>query len=173
MEPKHRSTVFFPDSRDKSLTEIHMFLQNFVDQSPPPEHDGFRWMVQTPPFIERLLYGVHLPSQSWQQQQWQQQQHNPLQQQTNPSNHRKCVLVPDTTTWLHDYSFLSTTFLGMELDLILHDLLTFQVADIVFKNTAVSAFCTYLVHAVRKSARARIGRANIAAKTQVDDRFLL
>jgi len=136
----------------RSLAEVHTFLQNFVDQSPPPENDGYRWMAQTPTLVERML-GVPLP----------------VLGQTES----KCVFVPDVSTWIRDYSFLSATFLGIELDLLLHDILTWNLIDMLFENPAVAVLCTYLMHLLRVFVRARLGRANIAKKTQVDDRFLL
>jgi hypothetical protein len=68
---------------------------------------------------------------------------------------------------------LSTTFLGLELDLLLHDILTFHVSDMIFKNTVSSVLCVYLMHILRTVVRSQMGKYNVAKKTQVNQRFMV
>jgi len=166
----------YSSTRDDRLADVHRFLENFINQSPPPEYDGFRWVIQSPVFMERVLYGVHLPTLSWQRESQHQNQQLHLRKRPQPqpsSGDRKCVFIPDTPTWLHDYSFLSTTFLGLELDLLLHDILTFHVSDMIFKNTVSSVLCVYLMHILRTVVRSQMGKYNVAKKTQVNRRFMV
>ena len=85
----------------------------------------------------------------------------------------KCVMYPDQlTTWLYDYSFLNTTFLGIENELLLHDILTYNMVDLIFDSPSLSIFITYLVHLLRTFVRHHFGLQNIADKTFMDKRFI-
>ena len=85
----------------------------------------------------------------------------------------KCIMHPDNSPG--GGSFLSTTFLGLgvEIDLLIHDILTYTVACLSFgNNVGVSIFLTYLVHLVRQFLRSWFGKKNLSEKALIDGRFL-
>lgn len=134
---------------NRGMSDLVYFIQNFFDQSPPPSNDGLRREFREHTIIEKIIgtaIGVQKES--------------------------KCILYPSEMNWSHDYGFISTTFLGMEEDLLLHDILTFNCLDILFDNTAISALFTYLMHVSRVVARDTWGKANVSKKTFLDPRFL-
>ena len=136
-----------------NTNEINTFLQSFLDQSPPPLLDGLQCVFRKHSILERILGmtpGI-------------------LQKEES-----KCILCPKEPTFmlLYDYGFVSTVFLGMELDLLLHDVLCFHVVDLWFdNNTAISVLFTYLMHLLRVLVRDRWGRSNVSHKTGLDHRF--
>jgi hypothetical protein len=132
--------------------ELSNFLKGFVDQQPPPVQDSLKYIVREPLLSETLL-GV-TPADF---------------RQRDP----KCILQPDTTNWSRDYQFLSQTFLGIELDLLLHDILTFNVVDLMFSNSAISILATYMIHLARTHLAAHFGKKNLAHSSHIDERFLL
>lgn len=77
------------------------------------------------------------------------------------------LMFPDT-----EARFESVLFRGVEMDLLIFNMLTFAVCDLWFGNTLVSAFLTVLVNELVNYVRVSWGTSNIAAKTLVDDRFL-
>ena len=83
------------------------------------------------------------------------------------------MFYPDQKTWLKDHNFLKVTFLGLEPDLWMHNVLTFNLFDMALGNTAVSVLGTYLVHMFLVWVRGSFGQGNLASKTLVDDRFLV
>lgn len=85
----------------------------------------------------------------------------------------KCILEPDGTKWNSDYRFLSATFLGIEMDLLLHDILTYNAIDLVFNNSAISLFAAYLMHLARTFLTAHLAKNNICNTSLIDKRFLL
>jgi len=136
----------------QALTELNTFLQSFVEQSPPPEQNGLRRIVRDPSPAENAL-GLA-----------------PADIGTDES---KCIFYPDEATWIRDRRFLEMTFLGLEADLLLHDILTFNIADLMFDSPATSILLTYLMHLLLVQIRGKLGQANTANKTHVDDRFLI
>jgi meckelin len=135
------------------IAELSTFLRGFIDQQPPPAIDGLKYMVKQPLISETLL-GV-TPADF---------------RQSDP----KCIMQTDcTTNWSRDYHFLSQTFIGIETDLLLHDILTFNVADLLFSNTALSAFIAYSMHLARTHLALYFARKNLASTSQIDERFLL
>jgi meckelin len=59
------------------------------------------------------------------------------------------------------------------MDLLLFNILTFSACDIWLSNTAVSILLTFLLDRFIVYIRASFGERNIAAKTMVDERFLI
>ena len=135
-------------------SEMESFLTSFIEQSPSPQQHGLKFIIREQMVSDRIL-GI-APS-------------------TNGTNSSECILQPNTTTWSQDYSFLSTTFLGIEYQLFLHDLLIFNVVDLfmVTKSHFLSFAITYLVHCIRTWIRHYFGSINLARKTMVDKRFIL
>jgi len=89
------------------------------------------------------------------------------------TSNSKCIFYPDKKTWLTENRFLKVVFLGIEPDLWMHNVLTFNVFDVTVGNTAVSILMTYLMHLGLVWLRGAFGQANVANKTLVDDRFLV
>jgi meckelin len=128
--------------------ELTFFLQNFIERQPPPSRDGLRYVVRESWLAERLL-GI-TP--------------NDFRTKSEPT----CIMHPD------NYGFLSSTFLGIgvEIDLLIHDILTYNVASMTFNNVGISLMLTYSVHLARKFLRSWFGQKNLSEKALVDERFL-
>lgn len=139
---------------EKSLfmkAELHSFLISFIEQSPPPQQEGLKYIVREPMTTDKIL-------------------------RLAPDNRSKdspCILYPDQVTWAHDYSFLSTTFLGIEFQLLLHDILIYNMVDLFLSGSPyLSVSITYFVHLVRLSVRRHFGSKNLSQKTFLDERFI-
>ncbi|KAJ8608271.1 hypothetical protein CTAYLR_007272 [Chrysophaeum taylorii] len=74
----------------------------------------------------------------------------------------RVIFVPDTPWFGDDEAWTSTTFLGHDWTLLLHEILTFAVADIWFKSTALSILLTYLLHHAVSLARSLAGDQRVA-----------
>ena len=62
---------------------------------------------------------------------------------------------------------------GREYDLVVLSVLTYGTFDMVFEDTFIAIFATYLVDLAVHFARRDLAKKNIAAKTLIDDRLLL
>ena len=62
---------------------------------------------------------------------------------------------------------------GREYDLVVLSVLTYGVFDMVYVDTFIAIFATYLVDLAVRFARRELAKRNIAAKTLIDDRLLL
>ena len=62
---------------------------------------------------------------------------------------------------------------GREYDLVVLSVLTYGTFDMIFEDTFIAIFATYLVDLVVRFARRDLAKKNIAAKTLIDDRLLL
>lgn len=132
--------------------ELSSFLKGFIYQQPPPVQEGLKYIVREAAISETVL-GL-----------------TPADFRTDDP---KCILEPDCTKWNRDYLFLSATFLGIEMDLFLHDILTYNAIDLVFNNSAISLFGAYLMHLARTSLAAHFAKNNLSENSLVDKRFLL
>ncbi|KAL9181414.1 hypothetical protein ACHAXT_010219 [Thalassiosira profunda] len=144
----NRSHIESNDGNKAALARFEMtqFLQGFVDQQPTlASTDGLSYIVREPLASERLL-GV-----------------TPAEFRNAAPN---CILLPDRD------GFLGATFLGIELDLLLHDVLTYNCAQMAFGNAGISIFLCYAMHLLRTSLRAWWGSRNLAAKSFIDSKFL-
>eukprot|EP00804_Cyclotella_cryptica_P009607 CCRYP_006304-RC/>CCRYP_006304-RC protein AED:0.04 eAED:0.04 QI:1898/0.4/0.66/1/0.6/0.66/6/31/1047 len=132
--------------------ELSTFLKGFIYQQPPPVQEGLKYVVRDAILTETVL-GL------------------------TPADFRmddpKCLLEPDCTKWNRDYTFLSATFLGIEMDLLVHDILTYNVVDLMFDNPATSIFATYLMHIARTWLAAHFAKNNLSHTSFIDKRFLL
>jgi len=131
---------------------MHSFLVSFIDQSPAPHHDGLKRNIRPSGIIERILGLVPV--------------------EIRGSSDSPCILSPDESTWAKDYLFLASTFLGIEMDLFIHDFLTYIVTDLIFNKPYVSAIITYAMHLMRTNLRKFFGSRNLAKKSFLDERFL-
>ena len=141
------------DSHDLERTslirrEISEFLKSFIDQSPYPSIDGLVYTVQERQFVERF-FGVSMP---------------------NKEQESKCSFYADTRN--NAFSFLKTTFLGIELDLLLHDIMVYNVIDLLWNSPSSSCLVTYLVHLLRNFLRNYFGKRNLSHRSIVDERFI-
>ncbi|ELU18582.1 hypothetical protein CAPTEDRAFT_105851, partial [Capitella teleta] len=73
----------------------------------------------------------------------------------------------------HGHSFDRALFYGQERRLLLFNILTFCLMDLITSNFALAAFLTFLLDEVTWRVRQAIGRSNISKKTLIDDAFLL
>ncbi len=141
-----------PERMVSALKELNSFLQSFVEQSPPPQSEELKRIVREPTLCDRFL---RIPPSDVQQ------------------SNGKCVFYPDQKSWLKDNNFLAVTFLGIEADLWVNNVLCFNMFDMGFDNPAISIVGTYLLHLFYVWLRGSFGQGNLASKTLVDDRFLL
>ena len=133
-------------------TALSNFLKGFIDQQPPPTQEGLKYAVREPSVSESVL--GFTPADF---------------RQSDP----KCIMQPDRTSWNKDYQFLSSTFQGIELDLLLHDILAYNAIDLMFHNTAASIFVTYMIHLARKFMTSYFAKKNLSITSKIDERFLL
>lgn len=127
--------------------EVTVFLQSFINRQPSPSRDGLSYVVRESWLAERLLSVT------------------PAEFRTK--SEPKCIMYQD------DNGFLSTTFLdlGIEIDLLIHDILTYNAASMAFNNVGVSIFLTYLMHLLRTNLRSWFGKRNLSDKSLIDPRF--
>ena len=131
-------------------TEVQSFLVSFIEQSPPPQQEGLKRVIREPILTDRLL-GITPESRS---------------------KDTACILYPDQVTWAQDYTFLNVTFLGVESQLLLHDIMIYNMVDLFFsKSPVISMAFTYFVHFVRLSVRRYFGSKNLFRKVLLDERF--
>mmetsp|Transcript_23061 Transcript_23061/g.30118 ORF Transcript_23061/g.30118 Transcript_23061/m.30118 type:complete len:278 (+) Transcript_23061:257-1090(+) len=79
-----------------------------------------------------------------------------------------CIFLEDK-----NLSFTSVMLMGIEMDLLLFNILTFCMSDIWFGNTMTSVLLTYLLDKLFMCIRVLWGRKNLVGKTLVDERFLV
>jgi meckelin len=70
------------------------------------------------------------------------------------------------------YRFERVIFRGIELDLLVWDILVYCFTDYWQQSPAIAAVVTYVVATAVAWARTRLGQRNIAYKTLIDERFL-
>lgn len=132
--------------------ELTQFLKRFVDKQPSPPRDGLRYNVREALTSERILRST------------------PAEFRTNEEP--GCCMLSSATTLVGDIS-LSATFLGLELDLVLHDILTYNIISMASNNNVgLSIFLTYVMHLLRTSIRSFFGLRNLAKKALIDPRFI-
>mmetsp|Transcript_9609 Transcript_9609/g.14740 ORF Transcript_9609/g.14740 Transcript_9609/m.14740 type:complete len:134 (+) Transcript_9609:1814-2215(+) len=83
------------------------------------------------------------------------------------------LFQPDECRFGGDNGWTSVIFLGNDWELLLHEILTYAVADIWFKSTFLSILLTYLLHHAIRIVRLLCGEQNISDRTLVDKRFLI
>lgn len=71
------------------------------------------------------------------------------------------------------FLILHVYFIGVELDLLLLNILTMAVVDLLFNNVGLSLLLTLFLQMFLNYVRSAMGESNIARKTLVDDRFLI
>ncbi|XP_067835444.1 meckelin [Heptranchias perlo] len=81
----------------------------------------------------------------------------------------------DKTVFYNDenLSFTDVLYYGNEGTLLIFDTLFFCVVDLAAQNFVFAAFLTYVQQKVIQFIRHAAGRKNLAAKTLIDERFLL
>ena len=130
--------------------EVTVILKSFIDRQPPPSRDGLSYVVRESWLSERLL------------------SFTPAEFRTTAEP--KCIMLGSSD----DDGYLSATFLnlGVEFDLLIHDILTYNLASMVFNNVGMSIFLTYAMHLLRTSIRSWFGKRNLSNKSLIDQRFL-
>jgi meckelin len=75
----------------------------------------------------------------------------------------------------HDFqmNFQKVMFYGIELQLLIFDLLVFTALDKEFNSFAIAAFLTWLVGIFVDHLRGTFGETNISRKSLIDGRFLI
>lgn len=81
---------------------------------------------------------------------------------------RVSIFLPD-----HKFLFSKVLLLGIEMDLMIFNILTLSVFDLWLDNTSIAILLTYAVEQLMLSIRNHWGNQNVAEKTLVDDRFLI
>mmetsp|Transcript_7954 Transcript_7954/g.11709 ORF Transcript_7954/g.11709 Transcript_7954/m.11709 type:complete len:150 (-) Transcript_7954:149-598(-) len=132
--------------------ELQSFLASFIEQTTPPQLEGLKRTVRQSGITEKLLGLVPV--------------------EVRGSSDSACLFSPDEANWARDYVFLQVTFLGIEPDLLLHDILTYSSADIIFQRPYASAICTYAMHVFRMTLKRYFGLANLSKKSSLDSHFL-
>ncbi len=131
--------------------ELHSFLVSFIEQSPQPQQESLRWIVREPMASDKIL-GL-APD--------------------NRSKDSACIFYPDKITWAQDYAFLSNTFLGIEFQLLLHDILIYNMVDIFLSESPyMSVAVTYILHLIRRSIRHFFGTKNLIRKSFIPKQYI-
>lgn len=133
-----------PEPSLKAWKELSVFLQEFADNN--FGRAGLRRVVRERTYTEVLFCTP--PDLSGQDQ---------------PS-----VFFPD-----RDFEYTKALFLGIELDLLLLNILSYSLFDFWFGVTAVSCLLTFLLDWLLCIIRSHWGTALLAKKTLVDERFLI
>ena len=131
--------------------ELSKFLCTFIEQSPIPSQDGLRRVVREPVQSEKMLGIAPVDIRS---------------------RGAKNILYPDQQSSWRDFGFLQVTFYGIELELLIHDFLTYSVVAALFQSPALSILFTYTLHLVRTSLRRHFGVQNLSQKSMIDKKFL-
>ncbi len=138
---------------------MNSFLISFIEQNPSPEKEGLKRIVRSSRLVEKILGMVPADIRI-----------------LDTDSEFACVFSPDEATWAKDFQFLQVTFHGIELDLIILDVLTYSVVNLMFDNSNgnpyVSALVTYGMHLIRTFLRRFFGTRNLAKKSFIDQRFL-
>ena len=87
-----------------------------------------------------------------------------LRQQRNSP----CILYPDRYG-----KFLSTCFIGIEVELLLLNIISFSVFNQKTSNVAVALIMTYLLEVSLRMMRERCGKVSLCRSALIDDRFLI
>ncbi|KAL7548806.1 hypothetical protein ACHAWF_012064 [Thalassiosira exigua] len=129
--------------------ELTIFVQSFIDQHSHVQNNGIKYTVRQPWPSERVL-GV-----------------TPADFRTDVEP--KCILLGNGS--LDNSFWLSATLLGIEIDLFLHDILTYNAAHMAFNNVGISIFLTYAMHLLRTSLRSWLGQSNLSTKSLIDSKL--
>lgn len=92
-----------------------------------------------------------------------------------PNPNGAVIFQPDRS-WFHgdgDLGWTHVVLLGHDWELLMQEMLTFAVADIWFRSTALSIFLTFLLHHAIRITCSHFSEANIANSSMVDQRFLV
>ena len=71
------------------------------------------------------------------------------------------------------FGYQKIILLGHEFSLLLFDISIYLMWDLIFENTFVAIFMTYISDKLIAWIRASWGEKNISQKTLIDDRFLV
>lgn len=82
-----------------------------------------------------------------------------------PGADTKSILLQDEHGWT------KATLIGLEMDLLIHDVLTYNVANLAFDNAGISIFITYIMHLIRRHVRLFLGTRNLAKTSFIHSRF--
>ncbi|KAH7476701.1 Meckelin [Phytophthora ramorum] len=142
-DSKRHSGMVTTEDMVRNAEQLRDFLKAFVEN----QNDRFRWRI----------YRAHTCLTRF------------LDIPPDMSFSKQSLFLSDTNSKFARASLL----LGIENDLMLLDLLCFCLFDLWISNHAISAIATYGLHTMMLSARAYVGRRNIARNTLVDSRFLI
>lgn len=134
-------------SRSEDMT---LFLMSFIEQT-PSSWQSLNFIVRASGIVEKVLSLVPVEARG-----------------SNEIN----IFSPDESSWAKDYLFLDVTFLGIELDLSIHDFLTFVATQMFSQNVYITSIVVYTMHLLRKSLRRFFGSRTLARKSLLDPRFL-
>lgn len=70
-------------------------------------------------------------------------------------------------------SFKRTSLVGLDIRLLVGNCLFFFLMDVIFRNTAISLFFTFIFEGFMRYVRNNYGEDNISKKTMIDERFLI
>ena len=139
-------------------SELEQFLKSFIDQCAIPDNEeGLKYIIRDlSSFITCYdkIFGTSM------------RQHASISAQENEITSTKCVMIEDQQSYCQDFSFLSVSFLGIELDLLVHDMLCFLTIDILSGKSDISILLTYLMHCLRTFLRTHFGTRNVVGKSR-------
>lgn len=140
--------------RTATMEQVGAFLRTFLTHGYRDAH-GLDWDLRFPTIFERLILAPP-----------------PYALRTQGAK-GKVIFQPDKPWFGGDDGWTAVTFLGHDYELLVHEILTFAVADIWFRNLWLSILLTFLSHHGIRLARALGGESNLSDRTLVDARFLI
>lgn len=140
--------------RTATTEQVGAFLRTFLGHGYAETFD-LDWDLRIPQIWERLCF--HPP---------------PLQDRIKGAKGR-VIFQPDRPWFGGDDGWTCMTFLGHDYELLMHEILTFAVVDLWFRNTWLSILVTFLAHHAVRVARSVLGEQNLSDRTLVDARFLI
>ena len=90
-------------------------------------------------------------------------------------NAPEMMIGADKSVFVHDFfnNFSRVLFHGMELKLIIWNVMVFGAVDAVAKNSALAIAVTWCLDLFARLVREKVGQENLSKKALVDSHFLI
>ena len=142
--PKRTADPKEQEGNARALDELTSFMADFIDNN--FGRVGLRRRVYEPSYSAQLFKNPP-----------------PMGMGEQP-----CTFICDKS-----WNFTKATFLGIEADLLVLDILLYSLYDLWFNDTMTSILLTYLSSSGLCMVRGNFGKTVLAAKTMIDERFLM
>ncbi|KAH8065036.1 hypothetical protein JL722_1932 [Aureococcus anophagefferens] len=148
------TTVAAHKGRTGTMEQVGAFLRTFLTHGYADEHN-LDWELRVPNVFERVSF------------------YPPPQSVRLAGAKGKVIFQPDKPWFGGDNGWTSVTFLGHDYEFLIHEMLTFAVTDMWFRQTWLSILVVFLSHHGLRILRQVAGESNLSDRTLVDSRFLI